>query len=158
MSPGWTNERLILPGLHARTAAEVIGALGDLLCRHGYVRDTFTAAVGEREKVFATGLPTPEIQVAIPHADVEHVIHPAIAIAALAEPVEFGEMGNPGGTVSVKLVFMLAVAQSQVLVSLLQRLVELFQQPAFLRRLLAADDPARIAADFNEQLPVFEEA
>ncbi len=155
---GWANENLIVPHLQARSATEAISVLAELLRSQGYVRDTFPSSVLEREKTFATGLPTPEIQVAIPHADVEHVIRPAIAIGVLDDPVEFGEMGNPGATVRVSIVFMLAVVQAQSLVSLLQSLVGLFQNPAVLHRIVAAGDPARIAAIFNEQLPVFEEA
>jgi PTS system galactitol-specific IIA component len=128
---GWTDEGLIVPRLQARSDTEAITTLGNLLHQKGYVRDTFVAAVLERERNFATGLPTPEIQVAIPHADVEHVIRPAIAIGVLDEPVKFGEMGDPDGTVDVRIVFMLAVAQSESLVSVLKGLVGMLQNPTW---------------------------
>ncbi len=155
---GWINEGLIIPHLQARTAAEAITALAELLRDQGYVRDTFPSAVLEREKSFATGLPTPGIQVAIPHADVEHVLRPALAVAVLDEPVEFGEMGNPGATVKVSIVCMLAVAQSEALVSLLKSLVGMFQEPGVLQRIVAAGDAVQIAAIIDEQLPVLKEA
>jgi PTS system galactitol-specific IIA component len=149
---GWTDESLIIPHLQVKSSVEAIAILGNLLHQKGYVRDTFVAAVLEREKTFATGLPMPEIQVAIPHADVEHVIRPAIAIGVLDEPVEFGEMGDPGSTLQVRIVLMLAVTQSEALVSLLKSLVEMLQSPDLLRRVIAAD-AAEIAAMVNHQLP-----
>lgn len=154
----WTHENLIVPHLRARSAAEAITVLAELLRSQGYVRDTFPSAVLEREKTFATGLPTPEIQVAIPHADIEHVIRPSIAVGVLDEPVEFGEMGNPDATVSARIVCMLAVTQSETLVSLLKNLVGVLQSPEMLRRIVGAGRAAEIAAIFNSQLPALEEA
>lgn len=155
---GWTDENLIIPHLQARSDTEAITALGSLLHQEGYVRDTFVAAVLERERTFATGLPTPEIQVAIPHADVEHVVRQAIAIGVLDEPVQFGEMGDPDGKVDVRIVCILAVTQSDALVSLLQSLVGMLQNPDTLRRVVEADDAVEIAAIFNNQLSTSQEA
>ncbi|MEJ2012685.1 MAG: PTS sugar transporter subunit IIA [Anaerolineales bacterium] len=155
---GWTSPALIEPWLQAADSSQVIRALGGLLLDQGYVRDTFIQAVLDREKVFATGLPTPVIQVAIPHADVEHVLQSAIAVASLRHPVEFGEMGNPEGTVQARIVFMLAVKESDSLVSLLQNLVGIFQDADFLKRILESQDRTTIAELFNARLPSFQEA
>ena len=65
----WTQADLIQINLQAEDSYAVIQALGKMLQDQGYVHDSFIDAVLEREKIFATGLPTPEIQVAIPHAD-----------------------------------------------------------------------------------------
>jgi PTS system galactitol-specific IIA component len=154
----WTYEDLILPNLKARDRTEVIKSLGGLLHARGHVRDTFVDAVLEREDEFATGLPTPEIHVAIPHADIEHVIQPAIAIAVLANPVEFVEMGNPDSTVDVQLVCMLAVTESETLVSLLKSLVGIFQDPQLLHLITEQKSASNIAAIFNERLPFKQEA
>ncbi len=117
---GWTSASLVVPKLHVETSTEGIEALGSLLFEQGYVRELFIQAVIDREQVFATGLPTPEVQVAIPHADVEHVRKSAIALGLLTHPVEFGEMGNPEGKVKVSVICMLAVRESDSLVSLLK--------------------------------------
>ncbi|NIS83563.1 MAG: PTS transporter subunit EIIA [Anaerolineales bacterium] len=148
----WTNARLIIPRLIAEDSTQAIKILGGLLYDEGYVRDTFIEAVLEREKNFATGLPTSEIQIAIPHADIEHVIRPAIAVGVLERPITFGEMGNPDGTVDVKLVCMLAVTKSEALVSLLKNLVEIFQSVDLLQQIVKTDDSSAIAAIFNESL------
>lgn len=153
----WTHDYLVIPRLQANCDAEAIAVLAALLYRHGYVRDTFEQAVLEREKTFATGLPTPEIQVAIPHADVEHVIRPAIAIGVMDQPVAFGEMGDAENTVAVRIVCMLAVSQSEVLVSLLRNLVGILQNPVLLRQIVELETAGEIADTFNRHLSNLQE-
>jgi len=151
----WTNQNLIQVNLQASDSSDVIRTLGNMLFEQGCVDDTFIEAVIAREKIFATGLPTPEIQVAIPHADVEHVKRSAIAVGLLSPPVAFGEMGNPDGTVHVQIACCLAVKESESLVSLLQNLVEIFQDTAYLRRLLEQESAEDVADLINERLPVY---
>lgn len=153
----WTQADLIQTKLNAKDSTDAIRTLGGLLHAQGYVHDTFIDAVIEREKVFATGLPTPEIQVAIPHADVEHVNRSAIAVGILANPVTFGEMGSLDGTVDVQIVCCLAVKESESLVSLLQNLVGIFQDAAFLRHLLEQDNARDVANLINDRLPTYQE-
>ena len=94
--------------------------MADNLHRLGYVKDTYKKAVIEREKVFATGLPTLIGGVAIPHTDIQHVDIPAISIARLNKAVDFVIMGDDSNTVKVDLIFMLAkYAQLELLQSLM---------------------------------------
>ena len=153
----WTNAELIKINMQAEDSTAVIRTLGGMLYDQDYVHDTFINAVIEREKVFATGLPTPEIQVAIPHADVEHVKRTAIAVGLLEEPVTFGEMGSVAGTVAVQVACCLAVKESESLVSLLQNLVGIFQDTAFLRQLLASETSKDVAELINSRLPAYQE-
>ena len=148
-----TNPQLILTNLEAQDSTDVITKLAALLHKQGYVHDTFTSAVLEREKVFATGLPTPEIHVAIPHADPEHVIKPGIAIAVLKNPVQFGEMGQLDAKIDIDIVFMLALHQAENMVLLLQNLVTLFQSPGLLKNIIGSD-PDTISNLFNKKLSV----
>lgn len=149
----WTDASLIIAPMTAKDSSEAISRLGGLLLQNGYVEDTFIAAVIEREKNFATGLPTPGIQVAIPHTDPEHVRKTAIAVGVLPEAVAFGEMGNPDQTVQVKIVCVLAVKEADFLVSLLQDLVGIFQDTAVLHQITAASSARDVADIFNQRLP-----
>ena len=148
------REDLVLVPMRAESAADVIARLGARLQAGGFVKDSWTQATIEREKTFATGLPTPEIGVAIPHADVEHVLQQAVAVGVLEEPVEFGEMGSPDSTVPVRIVCALAVAHSEFLVTLLQRLVEMFQSPGVLGQIARAQSPAEIVEIFDRHIQV----
>ena len=147
---------MIVP-MQAESAAGAIAQLGARLQAGGSVRDSWIQATIEREKTFATGLPTPEVGVAIPHADVEHVLQQAIAVGVLEKPVEFGEMGSPDSTVPVRIVCALAVAQSELLVTLLQRLVEMFQSPGVLGQIAEAQSPAEVIEIFDRHIQIKQE-
>lgn len=154
----WLREDLVIAPMQAGDAAEAISLLGARLQAGGFVKDSWTQATLEREKIFATGLPTPEVGVAIPHTDIEHVLQPAIAIGVLQQPVLFGEMGNPEQAVAVRLVCALAVARSELLVSLLQQLVQLFQTPGVLQHIVSQQTPQEIIRIFENHMQFEEES
>ncbi len=129
---------LCLSRLEAPDAAAVIGAAGRALSQRGLVRATFAGAVLAREASSPTGLPLPGRKVAIPHADPEHVVTPAIAVVTLATPVTFAEMGNPDSALQVELVAVLALTDKESAQQELVRLIELFQQATFVDELVAA--------------------
>ena len=131
---------LCMAQLEAPDAAAVIGVAAGALSQLGLVRSTFAGAVLTREASSPTGLPLPGRKVAIPHADPEHVITPAVAVATLATPVTFAEMGNPDGALQVELVAVLALTDKESAQQELVRLIELFQQATFVDRLVAATD------------------
>ncbi|MDY7075667.1 MAG: PTS sugar transporter subunit IIA [Chloroflexota bacterium] len=150
----WVREGLVIIPMQAENAADAIAQLGVRLRTGGFVKDSWIQATIEREKAFATGLPTPRIGVAIPHADVEHVLQPGIAVGVLEKPVEFGEMGSPDSTVPVRIVCALAAAHSESLITLLQQLVEIFQQPDVLGQIAEAQSPTEITAVFEHHLQI----
>lgn len=129
------DERLVFTDVQAGSRDEVIHFLAARLREHGLVRDSFAQALIDRENVYPTGLPTAVIRVAIPHTDVEHVISPAIAVARLATPVTFGEMGSRTGVVDVDLVMTLAVADKSAQLGLLQALIGMFSDQALMAQL-----------------------
>lgn len=60
------KKELILLDIDVKDKLDVLEIMADNLHRLGYVKDTYKKAVIEREKVFATGLPTLIGGVAIP--------------------------------------------------------------------------------------------
>jgi PTS system galactitol-specific IIA component len=154
----WVPDDLVIVPMQAESAAGAIVQLGARLQAGGFVKDSWIQATLDRERTFATGLPTPEIGVAIPHADAEHVLQQAIAVGVLKKPVEFGEMGNPESAVPVHVVCALAVARSELLVTLLQRLVEMFQSPGVLKQIAEAQSTAEIVEIFDQHIELKQEA
>ncbi|MBK7396118.1 MAG: PTS sugar transporter subunit IIA [Myxococcales bacterium] len=130
----------------ATSAEDVVRALARLLHGRGHVRDSFERAALAREKRSPTGLPFPGIAVALPHAEPEHVVSPAIAIATLATPVVFREMGSPAVKLSVSLVVMPAFSAKEQAGAGLSALIERLQDEALRARLVAAEDAASLAA------------
>lgn len=148
----WVRESLVLLNMHVDSDMEAIRKLGELMVQESVVKESWIDAALERERVFATGLPTEGVGVAIPHADAEHVLEQAIAVGVLDHPVSFGEMGSEGNKVAVQIVCALAVVKSEMLVPLLNRLVEMFQSPGVLNAILGAKEPKEIVEIFQRYL------
>lgn len=126
------DDNLLFP-LKAETRESAISQLADLLYKNGYVRETFNEAILARESEFPTGLPIPEMGVAIPHTDSKHVIKPAIAIGRLEKPIEFNSMGGDSGEiVSVGLILMLAIPNKDEVMDMLQKLMGIIRDREFI--------------------------
>ena len=146
------TERLCIAGLEAANADGVIRALALRLLACGHVHPSFEKAALTREKRSPTGLPFEGAAVALPHAEPEHVVSPAIAVATLTTPVRFRQMGDPATQLSVQLVVMPALTQKQQAAGELARLLELLQSAALRQALLAAIDPAAMCRILNDTL------
>lgn len=128
----------------AATWQEVLDRLAQDALAAGHVRPSFPAALLERERRYPTGLPT-EVPSAIPHTDPEHVLRPGVAVAALAAPVPFGQMGTPGTTVPVRLVVLLCLTDAGAQVGALQALLARLRDTPAVQALLAQDRPGDFA-------------
>jgi len=138
---------LCVARLAARSAEDVIAALAEKLERAGFVRPSFAAAAVARERRSPTGLPfEPPLAVALPHAEPEHVIAPAIAIATLAAAVSFREMGSPGSTVDARIVVMPALTAKEQAAAWLARLIEILQDDAVRAELVGATTAEALCA------------
>jgi PTS system galactitol-specific IIA component len=137
-------EENIIIQLKATDSTEVIRALGGLLFKNGYVKDTFVQAVIDREKTFPTGLQTPALGFAIPHTDCDHVQQPAVAVATLVEPVSFNAMGYENQTISVEVVMMLAVSDPTSMVTVLRSVISLVENEQALQAIRGAQQPQEV--------------
>ena len=120
----------------AKTYQEIIKELGEHLFSKGYVKDTFTQAVLDREEAYPTGLQAPGGGVAIPHTDSEHVITSALSIATLDEPADFHVMAEPDKIVPVSAVMMLAVADPEKVIPVLRKVISIVQDAEAIKNLI----------------------
>lgn len=149
----WFHRELVIPKMQASKSDEAISQLGNLLYQNGYVKDSYVPAVLKRELEYATGLPTAEVGVAIPHTDVDHVIKPAIAVGVSDTPIPFHEMGNPSGElIDVRVIFMLAIHDVNKVVDMLRQLIELFQIPGFLAQVVNTKDEDDLVEMLQDQI------
>ena len=149
----WFFEENFLTPLLAKNKEEAIERLGRLLFENGYVKESYIPAVLAREEEFATGLPTQDVGVAIPHTDAHHVLKQAVAVGILPEPVEFCEMGDPEGSpVPVRVLLMLAVPDKNKVMTLLQQVITIIQSEDFLKNLVATQDRGEQAAILDKRL------
>jgi PTS system galactitol-specific IIA component len=137
----------------AKDAQDVITQLGIQLYEAGYTKESFVQGALEREKTMPTGLPLMgDINAAIPHTDIEHVLKPGVAFATLTNPVPFQNMANPEDSVDVSLVFLLALDQPKAQIGMLQEIAGILQNPALIKRLIDAsssDEVIQIIKDKN---------
>jgi PTS system galactitol-specific IIA component len=145
----------LVPGsvaLHyaAADSKDVIAHLGKLLFDAGYVRETFVEAALDRESRLPTGLPlSGDVNAAIPHTEVEHVLKPGLAMATLSAPVAFQNMVLPEESVPCQLVFVMALDQPKAQIEMLQEIAGVLQNPAIIQRLMSARDFEEIRAAFS---------
>jgi len=129
------NSDLIALNLEVKNKEEVIKELGKRMFEKGYVKSTYIDAVLEREKTLPTGLDIGEMCVAIPHTDSKHVNESNVALAVLKNPVEFRNMIDPSKKVEVMVVFLLAINDPDSQVTLLSKLMSVFQNVELLKQI-----------------------
>lgn len=130
------NEEIVFFNQGCNNKEEALKKLGDEFLTRGLVKDTFLQAVLDREKEYPTGLSINGIGVAIPHTDGIHIVKPQIGFMSLKEPVIFKDMVDDKHEIEVNIIFMLGLLKSEQQIQMLQKLVELFQDEALLKRLI----------------------
>ena len=135
----------------AGDSKEVITHLGKLLFDAGYVRETFVDAALDRESRLPTGLPlSGDVNAAIPHTEVEHVLKPGLAMATLSTPVTFHNMVSPEEAVPCQLVFVMALDQPKAQIEMLQEIAGILQNPAVINSLMSANSFEDIQNTFSK--------
>lgn len=145
------DRELIFLDLDVTSSYKVMEIMGGKLTGMGYCKPGYVKALKQREMDFPTGIDTGNIGIAIPHTAVDYVNQGKIAIARLKKPVPFQQMGNDDETVSVKLVFMLAVDDPNQQLTKLQGIVSVIQDEATLQKFLNAKGEQEIIEAIKEK-------
>ena len=132
---------LIVLKVNSENRIDVLKELSNAAVNAGYAKEGFGKAIIERELKYPTGLHTPEIEVAVPHADAEWTILPSLTIGILETPVIFEPMGGEGGDVKVELVFMLTIEDPSEHVDFLRAFSSLMEAPQVLLDFKTSGDP-----------------
>ena len=143
---------LINPKLATSTA--VIKALGTLLVDGGYGKVTLIPAALRREQNYPTGLllDADGVNAAIPHAEREHVVSAAVAVAILRNPIPFRQMDDPDTEIPVRLVFLLALPDADSQLQTLRSLAGALQNPELISQLLTCAAPDRVISTIAESV------
>lgn len=130
------DKKLCLFQIDVSNTNELFTEMANKLHGAGCVKETFLDGIVTREAEYPTALEVNGIGFAIPHTDSVHVNKSQICFASLKDPLIFSDMTNKENKISVKLVFMLAMAQPHEQIETLQNLVELFQDTEKVEKLL----------------------
>lgn len=126
--------------------------LAQILVNGGWVKETYPAAVHEREKVFPTALDVGGINVAIPHCDVEHVEKGALCVGVLKRPVSWRCMDDATKSCDVSLVVMLALNEPHAHLEMLQKVIALIQDQELVSKVVSAKETHEAFALLGEKL------
>jgi PTS system galactitol-specific IIA component len=143
---------LCFVGLDVASDEAAVRALAKALFSAGKVTANFEFAAVSREKRSPTGLPFPGGAIAIPHAEPEHVESPSLAIAKLARPVKFREMGNPASELEVALVVMPALTARDQAAAHLAKILDLLKDETLRGELHAAGDAVALFRAIGRRL------
>ncbi len=132
--------------IEVATAEAAIRTLAKELHRAGHVKESFESAAVTRERRSPTGLPFDGGAVALPHAEPDHVVSHGLAVATLAKPVRFREMGSPATQLDVALVVMPALTSKEQAAAGLTRIIEMLQDAELRAKIAAAADADALRA------------
>lgn len=126
------DRKITFFNLEVNNRDEVLKTMADRLYKEDLVNDSFYKGIQDREDTFPTGLSAVPYGIAIPHTDADKIKTPQIAFASLKNPVKFQQMGNQTEEVEVSLIFMLALKKADEQISMLQKLMDIFQNQEIL--------------------------
>lgn len=106
---------------------DILTKLGNELYKKGYVKESYTNALIQREELSPTGLPLSPWSIAIPHTDPKHVLKPCIVIFKLKKTILFKEIANPKKNVDVKYIFALVFTDGKKQLPLLSSVISITQ-------------------------------
>jgi PTS system galactitol-specific IIA component len=131
---------------NSTTKREIVHELVTSLNQMGYVKTSYEEAIFKREADFPTGLILDgDYNVAIPHAETEHVLKPAIHLAVLNSPVIWENMEDPDEKIPVHLVFLLCIKKPELVVPNLKALADnVFSKPDIVKYLKTETDEEKV--------------
>ncbi|WP_086314717.1 hypothetical protein A5821_002328 [Enterococcus sp. 7F3_DIV0205] len=116
----------------------------------GYVNSGYLEGITSREKRFPTGLITEHLNIALPHSDTEYIERPFIYIVRTTKPIKVKQMGD-NQEMEVSDLFFLGIKEPSKQVGLLQELMVLFQNEAFVSELKATTENEAVFNLFMKQ-------
>lgn len=140
------NQKFLYYTFDETEQVTVLTKMSKVLIDTGFVHESYTKAVIERERVFPTGLPTQGINVAIPHTDSIHVKKEGFLVGVLEQPITFEMMASKDVFLDVELIFMLAIKEPEDQLVMLQKLMQLCQDEKNLQLLKAKEKVVEVEA------------
>ncbi|MGL4682378.1 MAG: PTS galactitol transporter subunit IIA [Hafnia alvei] len=145
------NYRLfVASGLNFADSTDALEHIGNKMVSAGVVKDTYPAALLEREAMFPTGIALEAHAVAIPHSEAIHALQPAIYLIRPEAPVPFSQ-ADDDGLIPAELIIVLIVTNPQEQLKLLRSLFGKLQENEFVEALLKAKE-TEIESYFHEHI------
>lgn len=124
------HSNTIFLDIHADDRNSLFDQISFLLQKRGYVKNSYSNALKERENAFPTGLSTKYLPIALPHTEPINIKKPFIAMVKNDYPVEMLQMGT-NEVIKVQFFFFLGITKSSHQVILLQKFMQLLKKQGF---------------------------
>ena len=121
---------IVSSAMNFSSATDALRHIGERMVQEGLCRDSYPAALLEREATYPTGFALDGHAVAIPHCDASHAIAPAIHLIRPEKPVAFQQADDDGST-NAELTIALVVTHSQEQLKLQRPLLGQLKPPDF---------------------------
>ncbi|WP_336249850.1 PTS sugar transporter subunit IIA [Stomatohabitans albus] len=109
------------------------------LVAEGVAQPSLTEALIAREQAFPTGLDFGHVQVALPHADPEHIARPGVILVRHHTPITFLAMGEPETVLEAQASLWPIVVDAQAQLELLGKMIALLQDEPSATTLIEGD-------------------
>ncbi|MCE5003663.1 PTS sugar transporter subunit IIA [Staphylococcus pseudoxylosus] len=115
---------------------EALKILSKELLNRDKVEIDFLQNLLEREEKAPTGLSIYDYGIAIPHTEPQYVKEDSVAIAVLKKPIPFYDMVTKSETISVNIIFLLALTESNKHLNILSQIMDLVNKPGAVEELM----------------------
>lgn len=126
--------------ISGNTFEEVLKNVTLILEERNLVKSSFCNAVLERENVFPTGLEFQNYNIAIPHADSEHVNDNSIVIIKPKNTIVFKDMATNSKNLDVNVILLLLISKSEEQVGVLSGIIKKFSNEQCYKEILESTD------------------
>jgi len=131
------SENQIFTNLSFKNSKEALDFLAEQLIQQGCVEKGYKQAIIEREKEYPTGLSSPGVNIAIPHADYQLVKKATVIVGILKDPVVFHSMEDVEKQLDVQIIMMMAIDEPHGQLNMLQKVVSIIQNENLTHQLVS---------------------
>lgn len=147
----YISKDLLFLNTNFSSTNELFQAVSKRGLKYGLVNYKFLPSIIQREAKFPTGLELGNVNVAIPHTDVDTIEHPFIALNTNSQGISFCRMDDSTVHIQARVIFILGMKEPHAQLELLQSLMNAIQNPTTLNNLVNAqnfDDVLKVLQDY----------
>lgn len=132
------EREMIFPKLEFDSRTEVLQYMAHQFTKFDLAKESYAAALIEREAHFPTGISARAFDIAIPHCASENVNRTSMAVATLTHSVDWHAMDDPNTILQPTVVFMLAIKDPDKQIETLQKIMAIIQNSQLLQDISVA--------------------
>ena len=138
------DEALVQLDVDVKTSEEAIAYMSEILFKNGYVKESYSERVIQREKEYPTGLIGQGRGIAIPHTTSDYAIKPAVCVLIPRQPIPFMMMGTVDELIEAEILFPMVVKDNRMQLNMLKKMMGILKDNEILEKIYNSKDKAEI--------------